>query len=103
MKSVFYLALVLSVLMVAASIDSVPDPPALAPQTVNLKASCLRSFTSGLREQRVTCYSACILSHTPTHCVGLGLEDATSPTHSSDRIALAAFAGDPSPPIRPIL
>jgi hypothetical protein len=103
MKSVFYMALVLSVLMVAASIDSIPDPPALTPQTANLKASCLRSFTSGFREQRVTCYSACILTHVPTHRVSLGLEDATRPTHSSGWITLAAFAGGPSPPSRPIL
>jgi hypothetical protein len=97
MKSISYMVLVLSVLMVAASIDAVPDPPAVTPHTVNVKASCLREFVGGFREQRLVCESACISPHVPIHRVSLA--DATKPKRSSDWITLAGHAADPSPPV----
>ena len=54
MRSISQVALVLSVLMVVATIDAVPDPPAVAPHTVELKVSCLRAFVGEFREQPLT-------------------------------------------------
>jgi hypothetical protein len=97
MKSISYMVLVLVVLMVAASIDAVPDPPAETPHTVNVKATCLRQFVSVFREQRLTCDSPCLSLHVPIHRVNP--TDAAKPKRSSDWIALAVYAADPSPPV----
>src|SRR6266404_933986 len=96
MKSISYAVLILSGL-VAASIDAVPDPPAVTSHTVNVKAPCLREFVGAFGEQRLTSDSACISPHAPIHLVSL--PDATKPKRSSDWIALAGHAADPSPPI----
>jgi hypothetical protein len=97
MKSISYAALVLSVLMVAATVDDIPDPPAVPPHTVTVKASCQREFVGSFREQGLTCASACISPHVPIHRVGLA--DANEPKRSSNWIRLTAFATDPSPPV----
>jgi hypothetical protein len=95
MKSISHVALVLSVLMVAASLDTVPDPPAVAPHTVGLKISCLRAFVGDFREQPLT-GDLTSNSHAPIH--GLSPADATEPKRSSDWITLAGYAADSSPP-----
>jgi hypothetical protein len=97
MKSISYLALVLSVLIVAASIDAVPDPPAVPPHTVNVKASCVRGFVSGFREYRLPCDLAGISSHVPIDRVSTA--DRTKPKRSNDWITLTAYAADSSPPV----
>ena len=97
MKSISYLVLILSGLMVAASIDAVPDPPAVRSDTANVKAPCLREVVVAFDEQRLTSDSAGISSHVPIHLVSL--PDATKPKRSSDWIALAGHAADPSPPV----
>src|SRR5712691_10266120 len=71
MKSISYLVLILSGLMVAASIDAVPDPPAVRSDTANVKAPCLREVVVAFDEQRLTSDSACISSHVPIHLVSL--------------------------------
>jgi hypothetical protein len=95
MRRISYVALALSVLMVTATVDSVPDPPAVTPHTVDVKA-CLRDFVGAFREPRLTCDSDCISAHFPMHLVSLA--DAPKPKRSSDRI-LAVYATDPSPPV----
>jgi hypothetical protein len=97
MKSVLYIASVLSLLLVTASIDSVPDPPAVTPHAASVKACCLRDFSDGFRGQRLACDSDCISRTVPIHRVSL--EDATRPRHSTDWITLAAYAADSSPPV----
>src|SRR5579872_6309322 len=97
MKSISYVVMVLSVLMVAASIDAVPDPPAVTPHTSNLQAPCPREFVAGFREPRVTCASAYISFHAPIHAVSR--VDATKPKRSSDWMTLGAYAADSSPPV----
>lgn len=97
MKSTSYAVLVLSVLMVAASIDAVPDPPAVTPHSLSVKAHCLREFVGAFREQRLTCASAYTSLHVPINRVSL--PDATRPKRSSDWITLAGYAADPSPPV----
>ena len=95
MKSISQVALVLSVLMVAATIDAVPDPPAVAPHTVGLKVCCLRAFAGDFRERPLT-GDLTSNSHAPIH--GVSLADATEPKRSSDWITLAGYAADSSPP-----
>src|SRR6266481_8116246 len=97
MKSISYLVLIVSGLMVAASIDTVPDPPAVRSDTANVKAPCLREVVVAFGEQRLTSDSACISPHVPRHLVSL--PDATAPKRLSDWIALAGHAADPSPPV----
>ena len=97
MKFVLYMASLLSLLMVAAYIDSVPDPPAVTPHAASVKVCCLRDFSDGLRGQRLACDSDCISRPVPIH--GVSLENATRPRHSSDWITLAAYAADSSPPV----
>ena len=97
MKSICYIALALGALMAAASIDAVPDPPAVNPHTVSLKAGCLRELVDGFREQRLTCDSAYISPRVPVHRVNL--TNAAEPNRPSDGIALTGHAADPSPPV----
>jgi hypothetical protein len=97
MKSLSYVVFVLSALMVSASMDAVPDPPALTPHTVKAKAFCLREFVGAFREQRLTCNSLFISPHVTIHPVSPA--DATKPKRSSDWITLAGYATDPSPPV----
>lgn len=95
MKSISQVALVLSVLMVSATIDAVPDPPAVAPHTVELKVSCLRAFVGDFREQPLT-GDLTSNFHAPIH--GVNIADAAEPRRSSDWITLAGYAADSSPP-----
>jgi hypothetical protein len=97
MKSISYVVMVLSVFMVAAAIDAIPDPPAVTPHTVNVKDSCPRGFDGGFREQRLTCDSACISPYVPIQRISR--VDATKPKRFSDWIALTGYAADPSPPV----
>lgn len=96
MKSVSCALLILSALM-AASIDGIPDPPAVTPHAVNVKAPCPREFVGGCGEQRLTCDSVCISAHVPIHRVSLA--DAPKPMRSSDWITSAGYAADSSPPV----
>jgi|SRR5579871_1387355 len=97
MKFISYLVLVVCALVLAATLDAVPDPPAVAPHAVSAKASCLSEFVGAFREQRLTSDSAWTLPYAPLH--GGSLADAARPKRSGDWIALAAYAGDPSPPV----
>lgn len=96
MKSISYLALVLSVFMVAATIDAVPDPPAVAPHTVDVKDSCLREFVGDFHKQPLTANLGCD-SNAAIHPVAWA--NATEPKRSSDWITLAGYAADSSPPV----
>lgn len=97
MKSLVYIALVLSVLIVAASVDAVPDPPAINPHSVDLK-------TVGLRE--VPDVSPDLLLHGLAPCLALFLPlrpvdfiETVKSSRPSDQIARVSNAGDPSPPV----
>jgi hypothetical protein len=97
MKSLAYIALVLSVLMVAASVDAVPDPPAVNPHSSYLKTVGLLEVpdaSPGLRLHGVSPYLALFL---PLRRVDF-IETVKS-SRPSDRIARVSTAGDPSPPV----
>jgi hypothetical protein len=96
MRFISHVALVLTVFMVVAIVDAVPDPPAVTPHTVDLKVSCPREFVGDFHNQALTGDLACN-SHAPLH--RLGLVDAPEPKRSSDWIKLAGYAADSSPPV----
>ncbi len=97
MKSICYMVLALGALILVASIDAVPDPPAVNPHSASVKAPCLREFAGGFREERVTCNSASISPHVPIRRARL--TDAVDPNRPSAGIALTGHAADPSPPV----
>jgi hypothetical protein len=92
-----YIALVLSVLMVAASLDAVPDPPAINPHSLNLKAVGLIEVPDASPELRL---------HGLWPSLGLLLPlrrvefvETVKSSRPSDQIARVSTAGDPSPPV----
>jgi hypothetical protein len=96
MKSKSYTIWVLASLMVMASLDAVPDPPAVNPHTVNV-ASRLCKAPGSLYERRLNCD----WSHTSNSYFQIrwiAFECAYERHLPSDWIALAGHAADPSPP-----
>jgi len=87
----------MSALIVSASIDASPDPPAVNPHTANAKAACLREFIHGFCEQRLNCDSLC--NSPPLPILGVRITEAVEPNRPSDWIVLAGHAADPSPPV----
>jgi hypothetical protein len=98
MKSISHIALVLCVFLVIASVDAIPDPPAVAPHSVDVKVSCLRDFAGSFRDEPLT-RDLASNSHknSPIHRLSPAIEN--EPKRSSDWIALAGYAADSSPPI----
>ena len=96
MKSLAYIALVLSVLMVAASVDAVPDPPAINQHCLDFKTVGLEvpDISPELRLHGVAPYLAPFVPLRSVDCI-----EAVKSTRPSDQIARANIAGDPSPPV----
>jgi hypothetical protein len=97
MKSLAYVALVLSVLMVAASVDAIPDPPAVNPHSFDLKMAGLLEVPDASPEQRLHGVALCLSLFLPVRRVDF-IETVKS-SRPSDQIARVSVAGDPSPPI----
>jgi hypothetical protein len=97
MKSLVYIALVLSVLMVAASVDAVPDPPAINPHNLDLKTVGLLEVPDASPELRLYGVSPYLTLFLPLRGVDF-IENAKS-IRPSDQIARVNLAGDPSPPV----
>jgi hypothetical protein len=97
MKSFSLAVFALIVLTLAASIDNIPDPPAISPHSVDVQASCLREFTGVLRAQLPALYAIRLSPRVPIHRVSPA--DPVKPKRSSDWIRLAGYASDPSPPV----
>lgn len=97
MKSLAYIALVLSVLMVAASVDAIPDPPAVNPHTFDLKIVGLLEVPDASPEQRLYSVSQYLATMLPFRRVDF-IETVKS-SRPSDQIARVSVAGDPSPPV----
>jgi hypothetical protein len=97
MKSLVYIALVLSVLMVAASLDAVPDPPAINPHSLDLKAVGLLEVPDASPELRLHGLWPSLALFLPLGRVDF-IETMTS-SRPSDQIANVSTAGDPSPPV----
>jgi hypothetical protein len=96
MKSLAYIALVLSVLMVAASLDAVPDPPAISPHSLDLKIVGLLEVPDASPELRLYGTLPYLALFLPLRRVDfIENVEAGRPT---DPIARLSTAGDPSPP-----
>jgi hypothetical protein len=97
MKSLAYIALVLSVLMVAASVDAVPDPPAVNPHSVELKIAGLLEFPDATPELHPRGVSPCFAFFLPLRRVDI--VETLNPARPSDQIAWVSAASDSSPPV----
>jgi hypothetical protein len=97
MKSLVYIALVLSVLMVAASLDAVPDPPAINPHSLDLKSVGLLEVPDASPELRLHGLGPSLALFLPLRRVDF-IETVQS-SRPSDQIARVSTAGDPSPPV----
>jgi hypothetical protein len=97
MKSLLYIALVLSVLMVAATVDAVPDPPAVNPHSLDLKLVGLLEVPDTSPELRLFGVSPCLALFLPVRRVDF-IETVKS-SRPSDQITRVNAAGDPSPPV----
>jgi hypothetical protein len=97
MKSLAYIALVLSVLMVVSSVDAVPDPPAVNPHSLDLKIVGLLDVPDAspdLRTHGVLPSLALIPSFRRVDII-----ETLQSNRPSDQIARVSVAGDPSPPL----
>ena len=97
MKSLAYIALVLSVVMVAASVDTVPDPPAVNPHTLDLKIVGLLEVPDVSPELRLYGVPPSLALFLPIRRVDF-IETVKS-SRPSDENARVSAAGDPSPPV----
>jgi hypothetical protein len=97
MKSLAYIALVLSVLMVVASVDAVPDPPAVNPHSLDLKIVGLLEVPDAAPELRLYGVPPSLALFPLFRRVDF-IETAKS-SRPSDEIARASIASDPSPPV----
>jgi len=97
MKSLAYIALVLSVLMVAASVDAVPDLPAVNPHSLDLKIVGLLEVPDVSPDLRLYGVPPSLALLLPVRQVDF-VETVTS-SRPSDQIARVNTAGDPSPPV----
>jgi hypothetical protein len=97
MKSLLYIALLLSVLMVAASVDAVPDPPAVNPHSLDLKIVGLLEVPDASPELRLYGVSPCLAFFLPVRRVDF--IETVKLSRPSDQITRVSAAGDPSPPV----
>jgi hypothetical protein len=96
MKASFYMVLVLGALLVAAAVDAVPDPPAVKPAVVSLRAP---TEVGGVLPK-----SECFRGDTCAVLPPLPLRrfdpaEAGKLRRPGDVIALTGYAADPSPPL----
>ncbi len=87
---------VLGALMVIASVDAIPDPPAVNSHTVNV-ASLLCKARGAVCERRLNCDWSRSSSHLQTRWISFTSTD--EPNRPSDWIVLTGYAADPSPPV----
>ena len=96
MKTNSYLLWILGAVLALASVDTIPDPPAVNPHTVNV-ASRLCDFGCGASEQRLNCGWFCFSSH--LHATRIAFISASEPSLPRDWIVLTGQAADTSPPV----
>ena len=96
MKSLAYIALLLSVLMVAASVDAVPDPPAVNPHSLDLRIVGLE-VPDVSPEVRLYGVPPSLAFFLPLRQIDFF--EMVKSNRPSDQIARVNTAGDPSPPV----
>jgi hypothetical protein len=95
MKALFYMALVLGALLVAAAVDAVPDPPAVKPTVVRFRA--LTELGGVLPSECFRCNTWAVLPPLPWR--RFDPAEAGKFRRPGDVIALTRYAADPSPPL----
>jgi hypothetical protein len=93
MKSRSCILWVLGLLLTIASVDTLPDPPAVSPRTV-CSASPLRKAAGDVHERRLK--PDLFISLLQVRWIAL--TSTNEPNSSRDPIVLTGFAADPSPP-----
>jgi hypothetical protein len=95
-RSIWCTIWILGALLVVASLDAIPDPPALDPHTVTVKVPAPSELAENLggHSENVSSLNAIAQSQTP----GTVFIEATKPDCPSDVIAQTGQAADPSPP-----
>jgi hypothetical protein len=97
MKTYPYLLWILGAVLAVASVDSIPDPPAVNTHTVKV-VSRLCDFGGSASEQRLNCGWFCFSAH--LHATRIAFISASEPSLPRDWIVLTGQAADTSPPLR---
>jgi len=97
MKLISCIIWALAVLLVIVTLDTIPDPPAVSPDSATLKAACAQELPGSVLEQRLVCAALSASSHRSSRSISLHSEQ--KPTRPSDWVVLTGQAADPSPPI----
>jgi hypothetical protein len=96
MKALFYMALVLGALLVVTAVDVVPDPPAVKPAVVSLRA--LTELGGVLPKSECFRGDTCaVLQLLPLR--RFDPAEGGKLRRPGDVIALTGYAADPSPPL----
>jgi hypothetical protein len=92
-KSICCMVWILGALLMIATLDKIPDPPAANPKHAQISASCLDKHSVAAR---TLCVSIDALFHLPVRIV---VADAVELLPYSDQIVLVERAADSSPPL----
>jgi hypothetical protein len=94
MKSRSCIIWVFGLLLTIASVDTLPDPPAVSPRTVS-GPSLLREVGGDVHERWL---NPDLLIPSLLQVRWVAFMSAYEPSLSKDRVVLIGFAADPSPP-----
>jgi len=97
MKTQPYLLWILGAILALASVDTIPDPPAVNPHTVSVVSQLCDSGASR-PEQRFNHGRFCFSSQ--LHATRIAFSSASEPSLPRDSIVLTGQAADTSPPFR---
>ena len=95
-KLVWWMVWVLGAALIVATLDAIPDPPAVDPHGSMTKAFSLRDCADCFRDQPT---AAAMPDGDQTQRISFGRED--EPDGPSDFIARTRQAADSSPPVAP--
>ena len=96
MRASPYLLWILVAVLAVTAVDSIPDPPAVNPHTVNVVSRLCDSGAAAC--ERVNSGWFCFSSH--LHATRIAFTSASEPSLPRDWIVLAGQAANTSPPIR---
>ena len=96
MKLILYIGLVTVAALAASSLDAVPDPPAVNPHSLDVKAAGLRELPSATDEPSLLFAWVCVVPQLPYRRAGIAEIDGLN--CPSEELAVVACAADPSPP-----
>jgi hypothetical protein len=97
MKSKLFIVGLLGLLIVASA-DGVPDPPAVTPHAVSV-VSFLHQAARAVFERRLNFDGFSTPSHSRLQTHWMACTSGHEPSLPSDRIIITGYAADPSPPV----